>query len=145
MFSKTCEHAIKATVFVTRQTLKRQRASLKDIASGIDSPEAYTAKILQMLAKNGFIFSIKGAGGGFETDLNKMSQLPLLRVVEAFDGDFITSRCVLGLKSCSSSNPCPFHHKYAPVRGQLIGVLENTSILDLALGLLEGQTRLKEK
>lgn len=144
MFSKTCEHAIKAIVFVAKQSLEGKRSNLKEIASGIDSPVAYTAKILQALAKNEFIFSTKGAGGGFETDLNKMGQLPLLLVAEAFDGDFIANRCVLGLKSCSGSNPCPFHDKYAPVRQSLIGILVNTSILDLALGLYSGKSTLKE-
>lgn len=144
MFSKTCEHAIKAIIFVTKQTLEGKRASLKTIAFGIESPEAYTAKILQLLVKNEFIFSIKGAAGGFETDLNKMKKLSLMRVVEVFDGDSIANRCVLGLKTCSSRNPCPFHDKYAPVRARLVGILENTSIMDLALGLIAGKTSLKE-
>lgn len=144
MFSKTCEHAVKAIIFVARQSLEGKRTNLKEIAAGIDSPEAYTAKILQLLVKNGFVLSTKGVTGGFETDLNKMKQLPLLQVVEAFDGDFIANRCVLGLKFCSALNPCPFHDKYAPVRGKLVSVLQNTTILDLALGLYSGKAHLKE-
>lgn len=144
MFSKTCEHAIKAIIFVAKQSLEGRRSNLKEISSGIGSPEAYTAKILQVLVKNDFLLSIKGAGGGFETDLNKMKQVPLMRIVEAFDGDFIANRCVLGLKFCSGLNPCPIHAKYAPVRERIVGVLESTSILDLALGFFSGKTNLKE-
>ena len=144
MFSKTCEHAIKAAIFVARQSLEGKRSNLKEISSGIDSPEAYTAKILQVLVKNEYLLSIKGAGGGFETDLNKIKQLPLMRIVEAFDGDFIAKRCILGLKTCSGQNPCPIHAKYAPVREQVVSVLESTSILDLALGFFSGKTSLKK-
>jgi Rrf2 family protein len=144
MFSKTCEHAVKAIIFVAKQSLHGKRANLKEIAAGIESPEAYTAKILQVLAKSNFLLSMKGVGGGFETDLNKMKMLPLMRVVEAFDGDFIATRCVLGLKACSTANPCPFHDKYAPVRRSLVHVLEDTTIYDLALGLFSGKAHLKE-
>lgn len=145
MFSKTCEHAIKAIVFVTKQSLEGKRSNLEEIAFGIDSPKAYTAKILQLLAKSKFIYSIKGAGGGFETDLNKMKRLPLMRVIEVFDGDFIANRCALGLKECSGLTPCPFHEKYVPVRKALVQVLETTNVLDLALGLHAGKSTLKEE
>lgn len=144
MFSKTCEHAIKAIVFVANQSLAGKRCNLKEIAAGIESPEAYTAKILQSLVKNDLLISTKGAAGGFETNLQKMKTLSLMQVVEAFDGDFIANRCVLGLKSCSGRNPCPFHEKYAPVRKSLVNVLEGTTILDLALGLFSGKVYLKE-
>ncbi|MCC7246920.1 MAG: Rrf2 family transcriptional regulator [Saprospiraceae bacterium] len=144
MFSLTCEHAIKEVIFVARQSLDGQRTNLKEIAAGIESPVAYTAKILQQLVKSNFVLSTKGVNGGFETDLNKMKSLPLMRIVEVFDGDFIANRCVLGLKSCNSTHPCPLHEKYAPVRGRLVSVLESTCMLDLALGIYSGQAILKE-
>ena len=51
MFSKTCEYGIKATLFIAQMSQKGERVSLKDIASAIDSPSAFTAKILQTLSK----------------------------------------------------------------------------------------------
>jgi len=39
--------------------------TLIDIAEEIDSPTAFTAKILQQLVKNKVIHSIKGPHGGF--------------------------------------------------------------------------------
>ena len=144
MLSKTCEHAIKAIVFVARQSLDGKRTNLKEIAAGIESPVNYTAKILQSLAKNEFIHSTKGVNGGFETSLEKVKNLPIMRIVEVFDGDFMANRCVLGLKSCSGLNPCPFHEKYAPVRAKLVGVFEGTTILDLALGLYSGKASFKD-
>lgn len=144
MFSKTCEHAIKAVIFVTRQSLEGKRTNLREIATGIESPENYTAKILQLLVKNGFLLSVKGANGGFETNLDRMKALPIMRVIEAFDGDFITNGCLFGLKSCSHLAPCPIHHQYAPVRSKLTGILENTNVLDLAMGFLSGKSILKE-
>lgn len=144
MLSKTCEHAIKAAVYITRQSLEGKRTNLKEIAAGIESPLNYTAKILQTLAKNEFVQSSKGVNGGFETSLEKMKTQAIMRIVEVFDGDFIANRCVLGLKSCSGQNPCPFHNKYAPVRAKLVEVFEGTTILDLALGLYARNSTLKK-
>ena len=65
MFSKTCEYGIRATIFIASQSYQNKRVGLRDIAKKIDSPEAFTAKILQILAKTHIIHSIKGVGGGF--------------------------------------------------------------------------------
>jgi len=144
MFSKACEYAIKAIVFIAKGSLDGRRSNLKEIAKGIESPEAFTAKILQLLVKNQFIYSQKGAHGGFEMEQAKIKSLGLMAVVLAVDGDNLTNRCVLGLKQCSGINPCPFHEKYSPVRMNLIHILETTTIYDLAVGLISGRTSLKE-
>ncbi|MDX1365867.1 MAG: Rrf2 family transcriptional regulator, partial [Arenibacter latericius] len=60
MFSKACEYGIKATLFIAQKSLNQQRVSLKEIASEIDSPIAFTAKILQSLARSGMVDSHKG-------------------------------------------------------------------------------------
>ena len=65
MFSKTCEYAIRATIIIASETESGHRISLREIARRIDSPEQFTAKILQKLAKNNVVESSKGNGGGF--------------------------------------------------------------------------------
>jgi Rrf2 family iron-sulfur cluster assembly transcriptional regulator len=52
IFSKACEYGIRATIYVAQQTsINGKRCNLKDISKEIDSPEAFTAKILQKLVK----------------------------------------------------------------------------------------------
>jgi Rrf2 family protein len=65
MFSKTCEYAIRASIFIAAQSQKGERVSIQDVSSKIESPEAFTSKILQKLVKIGVIQSLKGPGGGF--------------------------------------------------------------------------------
>ena len=50
MFSKSCEYAIKASIYICHRSDKGERSGLKDIAKATDSPEAFTAKILQQMA-----------------------------------------------------------------------------------------------
>ena len=59
MFSKACEYGIRATLFIAQKSLQGERVRLKAIADEIDAPEAYTAKILQQLARNEIIQSLR--------------------------------------------------------------------------------------
>lgn len=143
MFSKACEYTIRATVYIAEQSQEHQRVSLKDIAREIDSPEAFTAKILQQLVRNNIIYSIKGATGGFEINPGKMKSIKLSDIVLAIDGDGIYKLCVLGLKDCSEEYPCPVHHKYKYIKKDIRGMLENTNVLEMSKGLKEGLTCLR--
>jgi len=143
MFSKTCEYGIRATIFIASQSYQNKRIGLKDIAKKIDSPEAFTAKILQILARNHIIHSIKGVGGGFEIPKDKMNQIKLAQIVTAIDGDTVFTGCGLGLNKCSDDHPCPAHHKFKTIRTALTFMLENTNLEELALGVVTGDTFLR--
>ncbi len=143
MFSKTCEYGIRATIFIASQSYQGQRVGLKDIAKKIDSPEAFTAKIMQILSKNNIIQSIKGVGGGFEIPKDTMNQIKLAQIVTALDGDNVFTGCGLGLTHCSEEHPCPMHDKFKSIRNELADMLENTNLEELAIGIKSGDTFLR--
>lgn len=143
MFSKTCEYGIRATIFIASESRQNKRVGLKDIAKKIDSPEAFTAKILQILSKNKIINSIKGVGGGFEIPIETMKNIKLAQIVNALEGDRVFTGCGLGLTHCSEIHPCPMHDKFKSIRNQLAFMLENTNLEELALGIKSGDTFLR--
>lgn len=142
MFSKACEYAIRATIYIASQTIIGKRVSIIDVAQKIQSPESFTSKILQKLVKNKIIRSVKGPGGGFEVDAVNLEGIKLKKIVEAFEGD-VLNRCSLGLTECSDIQPCPFHYKYKPVKEKLLHIFENTSLNDLMKGYQDGETFLR--
>jgi len=143
MFSKTCEYGIRAAIFIASESYQNNRVGLRDIAKKIDSPEAFTAKILQILSKNNIIHSIKGVGGGFEIPKENMSQIKLSQIVTALDGDRVFTGCGLGLNQCSEDHPCPVHDKFKSIRNELAFMLENTNLEELAIGIKSGDTFLR--
>lgn len=143
MFSKACEYGIKATVQIATQSLYGNRVGLKDIACEIDSPEAFTAKILQLLVKAGIIDSVKGPSGGFEVDKDRMRKTTLSQIVSAIDGDAIYKGCGLGLNECSAKRPCPVHYKFKVIRDDLKKMLESVTVYELSMKLKSGLTYLK--
>ena len=143
MFSKACEYGIRAATYIASQSLEGRRVSLKEIAKEIDSPVAFTAKILQQLSKNQIVDSIKGAAGGFEIQRNGIDAINLSQIVYAIDGDNVYTGCGLGLRKCNANKPCPVHDKFVQIRNDLRYMLENTSLYEMTAGLEVGLTFLK--
>ena len=142
MFSKACEYGIKAIIYIATQSMKDNRVKIGDIAQHIDSPEAFTAKILGTLVKHNIVQSLTGPYGGFQIEKSKMKLIKLSEIVFAIDGDSIYNGCALGLSQCSNTRPCPMHHKFVAIRANLKTMLETTSVYDLAMGLKSGKTTL---
>lgn len=144
MFSKSCEYGIKAMVFITQKSIIEQRVRLNEIAQAIDSPTAFTAKILQKLSKEKIIHSIMGKAGGYEIKKNKLTKITLLDIVNIIDGEDIHKGCGLGFKKCNHSTPCPIHFDFIKIREDLKKMLSQTTIITLATKLDNGQVQLKE-
>ena len=143
MFSKECEYGIKAAIFVAMQSEKGAKVGLDDIVKHIDSPLAFTAKILQKLSRNKIISSQKGPAGGFEIREEGSAKTMLSEIVKAIDGDSIYKGCGLGFNACNELKPCPLHHKFKSIRDDLKSMLETTSLQDLSRNIKDGFTFLK--
>ena len=142
MFSKTCEYGIRATLFIARESNQDRRTSLKKIAREINSPEAFTAKILQKLVQQNIIKSIKGPQGGFYIETENNTTM-LAEIVKAIDGDSIMKGCALGLNKCSEDHPCPLHFDFVEIRSGLKHMLETNSVMELSSRLESGNSFLK--
>lgn len=143
IFSKACEYGVRAAIYVAQKSLSNERCSMKDISKEIDSPEAFTAKILQMLVKANIIFSVKGATGGFEVGIKEMKKIKLVNIIIAIDGEVKEKECVLGLKKCSEDHPCPVHDKFKHIKKDLLAMINNTSLLEMSNSVDAGWSCLK--
>lgn len=143
IFSKTCEYAIRAVLFIAHKTTSGTKIGIKDIAAGIDSPELYLAKILQDLSRKGLISSVKGPNGGFYISDASLTR-PISDIVEAVDGNGLFIGCALGLKQCSAVNPCPLHNQFKAIRDQIHQVLTSNSIGEFNDELMNGLLSLKK-
>ncbi|MET6998172.1 RrF2 family transcriptional regulator [Chitinophaga defluvii] len=144
MFSKTCEYAIRAILFIAQKSKDGDRVGIKEIAHGTDAPEHFIAKILQDLSRRGLIQSVKGPNGGFFLDKAAL-RFSLADVVKAVDGDRLFSGCGLGLKQCSETHPCPIHHEFKKVRKDILNMLEKAKVGEFHEQLEKKLTFLKQQ
>ena len=143
MFSKACEYGIRASIYIAEQSLIDRKVGLIEVAQAIESPAAYTSKILQLLTRNNIINSGKGPTGGFSMDANELATIRLSDIVLAIDGDDIYNGCGLGLRKCNEKEPCPVHNQFKKIRDDLKLMVETTTIKSLAEDFEKGLTFLK--
>ena len=132
MFSKSCEYGIKAAIYIATKSQNDERVSVKEIAEAIDSPKAFTSKILQLLVKGEIIKSVQGSMGGFEIEKENLSKIKISKILMAITGVDKYNMCGVGLRDCSPKKPCPIHHKYKLIREQMNEMLQNTNLEELS-------------
>ncbi|MGE7775886.1 RrF2 family transcriptional regulator [Chitinophaga sp. NPDC101104] len=143
MLSRACEYGIKAAVYLAQRAKANELSSVKEIATAIGSPVAFTAKVLQQLVRSGLISSAKGVKGGFFIDEATLRHLNLCRIVSAIDGNGITENCMLGLRECSEKNPCPVHHQYKHIKADIIRMLNDSLVANLTIDVEQKLSVLK--
>jgi len=136
LFNKETEYALRGMVYIQVQNLKNRRPGIAEIASEIEAPHFFTAKILQRLVKLGFLFSAKGKGGGFFFDPEN-KELPLKDIIMATEGSKTFSGCGFGMKHCDELNPCPLHSQYASIREAINKLVSDETVQSLARKTLE--------
>jgi Rrf2 family protein len=118
-------------MFICSKSKDNHRVRLQEVAYALDSPPAFTSKILQQLVSAGFIQSRKGANGGFEIINNACEKVTIGQVIEMVEGRSLTANCFLGLSQCGDENPCPVHHLYYPIKTNLNLKLMNITIKEI--------------
>lgn len=139
MLSKACEYAIRSVIYIASKTMNGEKVGIKEIAVHVGSPEAFTGKILQQLAKDKIIESSKGPTGGFYLSDHQLETISLADIITSIDGDKIFNSCVLGLQDCSEMNPCPVHSTYRDIRGKVNAMFYDSKIKNLSLEIMNGK------
>ena len=137
MLSKSTEYAIRALVYISLQNLTGRRPLITEISKEIESPQAFTAKILQILSRHRLVCSTKGRGGGFYFD-DRNINISIYDVINVMEGDDLFYKCGFGLKNCDDNNPCPLHNRYKAVRDNYYRIVKEESIASLAKRIYDG-------
>ena len=143
IYSKTGEYAIRAILYLARQPQDGLTMS-SEIAESEEIPAHYLAKILQRLAKYGFVDSYKGRGGGFRIT-EQAQKSSILEIVERIEGPVINERCVTGLKECVEENPCPLYEDWAKLRESIHQLISSQTVQAVADKYAETLKRNKKK
>lgn len=129
MFSKSCEYALRAVLYLSSNSTLETVIDASHIADALSIPHPYLSKILQKLTRQNLISSIKGPHGGFYLSDNNM-QSTVLQIIECIDGEMSLKSCVMGFEKCSTANPCLLHYQVLEYRDGLKNVLASKKVSD---------------
>lgn len=127
LFSKKCEYAIQAVLFLSVRAGEGEVISVDIIAEELNIPKEFTSKILQSLTQNQLIYSKKGKSGGFRLGKPK-SEITLMDIVVAIEGEEVFEGCMLGFPKCSSETPCHLHDKWSETKKDIRAMLNQLTI-----------------
>ena len=159
IFSKSSQYAIRA-LMRSLETDSVPHFSTKEICSQAGIPEAFARKALQEMTKAGILKGFQGAHGGYLV-LRDPSDISLLDIILAVDGDDAFAECPMGLRcqvqadgegfrscknctipspKCGLSHICPLHSLWKETRQSVIHRLEMTTLQDIKDNLTEFST-----
>ncbi len=85
-----------------------EQATAERISTEVHIPRRLLARILATLSREGLVESEKGRGGGSML-ARSASEITLREAVEAVEGPFGVSRCIMQNRACGQGAPCALH------------------------------------
>lgn len=138
IFSRSSEYALRAFACLA-EVEPGTYLMAKDIAGKAELPSHFLAKILQQLARKGYLKSNKGPSGGFTLAV-PATKLTLMDIVSAVDGTAEFDR--FPFKNGNGRSAA--HNGWKTLRSAIVDYLESTSVADLASGGAEKKGRVKK-
>ncbi len=89
-----------------------------EIASRMDIPNSFLAKIAQKLARAGIIRSHRGVNGGF-TLAKAPSEISLFDIIVLMEGPVALNMCAVRSKECELSGACSIHPFWVQLRREI--------------------------
>jgi len=126
-FSKKADYALLALQFLATDG----NASARAIAERYDIPVELLAKVLQNLARLGFVAAHKGSHGGYHL-ARPTSSISVAEVVQAIDGPFAVTACAPGDERCAQFAACTVRDPLWRLKNRILSVLQTTTLAEIA-------------
>jgi Rrf2 family protein len=123
--TRAADYAVRAIVHLASLP-GGSRATLGELAAGVDVPPAFLSKVLQRLVTAGLVISRRGKCGGFELS-SDIASVSLLDVLGAFDSVPALNAC-LAPGGCARSATCGAHPVWVEAQHRLHEVLAGASL-----------------
>ena len=130
MFTNSTKYAIRTVLYLARHQEEDTKYRVIDLANELEIPKQFLSKILQKLAKEKLISATKGRNGGFFLTKKNLNNT-LMDIIICSEGENIFDNCILGLKKCSSENPCELHIYFESFKSQINKMIKDTKIEDI--------------
>jgi Rrf2 family protein len=108
-----------------------QSSSAKDIADRYGVPLPLLSKVLQKLARAGFLRSEQGANGGYRLAKDP-STISAFEVIRAIDGPIFLTACFTEHGGCAHSDKCNVRDPLRKVHEGIVRLLSDIKLTDIA-------------
>lgn len=141
LLSKASIYGLRALVYIAAENKTEGYVSIKEISEKLDISFHFLTKTLQILTRHDLLESYRGPTGGIALK-KPASELYLIDVIKALEGEDFFDKCMLGLPGCGTAAPCPVHDFWKEAKELVQFNFENTSLEDLGNKVKDNDARL---
>jgi Rrf2 family transcriptional regulator, nitric oxide-sensitive transcriptional repressor len=123
------DYALRILMFLASKK-GRQRATIAAVAGFFRISEAHVAKVVNQLARLGFVRSVRGAGGGIELGQDA-ARIRLGEVLMAFEGNMHLLECVGTENVCVIQQHCKLKNVLAEAERLQFEYLNEVRLTDV--------------
>jgi len=128
LVTRETDYAIRTVMYIAKEG--GRVANVTEVAAAMSIPKTFLAKIVQRLAKQKILVSIRGVNGGFRL-ANGPEDISLLSILEAIQGTAAINMCVAGRGSCGLSGTCAVHSVWVEMRKEVEQTLREQTVKGL--------------
>jgi len=110
-----------------------ESSSAKQIAEQYGIPLPLLSKVLQRLARSGFLEPLQGTNGGYHL-ARPSHEISVLDVIHTIDGPVILTSCFHDDQECDHSNNCTVREPLRKVHEAISNLLGSITIADISSG-----------
>src|SRR5687768_1027921 len=108
-------YALRALVYLARDAERGELVTAGRISAETAVPRRLLARVMAKLSRAGLVQSSEGKGGGARL-ARPPEEITLRDAVEAVEGPFEISHCIMQQRPCGEGRPCALHDAW--VEGQ---------------------------
>jgi cysteine desulfurase len=123
------DYAVRAMISLARPGTGQVTAAALAEATAI--PVGYVPQVMGDLVRAGLVANRRGRSGGYRL-ARPASDVSLLAIVEAVEGDGRRQRCVLRGGPCRRDGTCDVHDAFYRAQEAALGALADASLADVA-------------
>ena len=123
------DYSVRAVLDLAKHYRKGRRKT-HQIALSMRIPDAYLARVLADLVRSGLISATAGPDGGYELR-QPPSQINLLDVVEAAEGEVVLRKCLLRGIPCGDGGTCAVHEDWSEAQEAMLRRLRRTTFAQI--------------
>jgi Rrf2 family nitric oxide-sensitive transcriptional repressor len=116
-------------------------STIQDIAQAYRISENHLMKVVQGLARHGFVETVRGRGGGLRL-AKPPDQITIGAVLRAVEDDFSLVECFRAENTCRIIAPCRLKHALNQALSAYFDVLDNWTLAELVAKPKRLQTEL---
>lgn len=117
-------YAFRALIYLARTDA---RVTADRISAEVGIPRRLLARIMARLSRAGLVESSQGRGGGSRL-ARPPQEITLRDAVEAAEGPFDVTRCIMQDRNCGEAAPCAMHEAWWEGQQAILGYLQDQTL-----------------